>query len=88
MTPTPRQIKAGRALLGWNMHDLAAAAEVARGVIADYEREAREPKQDTLDKMKAAMEAFGLRFIAHGVQIDPNVRVGAGLRAIVRGSEQ
>lgn len=83
MTPTSRQITAGRALLGWNMHDLAAAANVARAVIADYERGARDPSAASLAKMTEAMEAVGLRFISQGVQIDTAARVAAGVRAII-----
>lgn len=83
--PSPRQIKAARALLGWTMEDLAEAAGVARTTVADYERSGRSLKASTIDAMAEALEAVGVVFQLNGVTIDQRKRVAAGIQAINRG---
>lgn len=83
MTPTARQITAARALLGWTAQDLADAAGCSRSTIADYERDLRTPGADSIAKMVTALEIAGVRFIPHGVHVDPTKRVAAGVRAVM-----
>jgi transcriptional regulator with XRE-family HTH domain len=68
--------RAGRALLGWGVRDLAAEAGV--GVMSVSRFEAGEPvRQETIDKL---MEAFD----AAGVEITNGRGTGARLRKVRR----
>lgn len=80
--PSPRQIKAARALVGWTMPDLAAAAGLARTTIADYERHGRPVKPSTVAAMAEALQVVGVVFLPDGVRVDRDKRVAAGVRAI------
>lgn len=81
-SPSPRQIKAARALVGWTMPDLADAAGVARTTVADYERDGRSLKPSTIEAMVDALEAVGVEFITDGVRVDRHKRLAAGIRAL------
>ena len=85
MTPTTRQITAARALLGWTMDDLAREAGCGRSTVADWEREVRTPGFDIQAKIVGAMEAAGVRFIAHGVRIDVDARQAHALAQLEQG---
>ena len=69
---TPKQIKAARALLGWEQTDLAGKSQVSLGSIGNIEREATDPKASTLTKIQRALESAGIEFInsdAPGVRL-------------------
>lgn len=82
ITPSPRQIKAARALLGWTMHDLAEAANVGRSTVADYERGARATSPQCIEAVAEAAQRAGVVFLSDGVRLDAAKRVAAGVRAI------
>lgn len=69
---SPRYCKAARALLGWDGLRLAKQAGVSLSTVRDYERNAARPiSAASVGKMRSALEAAGVRFIAGGVQISP-----------------
>ena len=63
MTITPEQCRAARALLNWSQPDLAEAAGIARGTIANFERGASVPHPSNLADIRTALEAAGVEFI-------------------------
>ena len=60
-----RQIKAGRALLGWSQSDLASASEVSEPTIARLESVDGElgGREETVQKIRSALEKGGIQFI-------------------------
>jgi hypothetical protein len=66
---TPEACKAGRALLGWGVRDLAHKAGVGVATIARIEARAT-VREETLDAVTAAFEA-------HGVEITNGDGTGA-----------
>ena len=60
-----RQVKAGRALLGWSQDDLAAAAEISLPTIKRLEAGdgALGGRSETSDKITQALAAAGIEFI-------------------------
>jgi predicted transcriptional regulator len=60
-----RQIKAGRALLGWSQSDLASASEVSEPTIARLESVDGElgGREETVQKIHSALEKGGIQFI-------------------------
>ncbi|MER9883897.1 transcriptional regulator [Mesorhizobium sp. M0118] len=67
---SPGQCRAARALLDMGQNTLAAAAEVSRGVIIDFEKERRVPGRNNLAAIRTALEAAGVEFINHsGVRL-------------------
>lgn len=67
---TTSQIKAARALLDWTQADLARAAGMHLNVINNIERGTTNPRQGTLEKLQAALEAQGIALIAtRGVEL-------------------
>ena len=73
MSISRAQCRAARALLGWTQDDLEAASNVAKKTIADFERDARQPRPRTLTDIRRALEEAGVEFI------EPNGG-GAGVR--------
>ncbi|AZV21579.1 XRE family transcriptional regulator [Mesorhizobium sp. M7A.F.Ce.TU.012.03.2.1] len=70
---SPGQCRAARALLDMDQNTLAAAADVSRGVIIDFEKQRRVPGRNNLAAIRAALEAAGVEFIDHsGVRIASN----------------
>ncbi len=59
---TVEQIKAARALLGWNQGDLAAAASLSKPALANIERKLSNPRTETLDAIQKALEEAGIEF--------------------------
>jgi len=49
--------------LGWGQRELAANANVAAKTIADFEMNARQPYDRTLEALRRTFEDAGLRFI-------------------------
>ena len=64
MNLTPEASRAARALLGWSMRDLAAAAAVAIGTVQSFEAGEKTPHGTTLAKLVAAYDAHGVEVIS------------------------
>jgi predicted transcriptional regulator len=62
MAITPQACRAGRALLGWSMRDLASQSGVSLGAVNRLEGGEATPRRGTSKKVTDA-------FLAHGVQI-------------------
>ena len=71
------QCRAARALLDWSREKLAELSKVSLRTIVDFERGARQPRDVTLDALRAAMERAGVTFVAAG---EPSAVGGAGVR--------
>ena len=54
---TPRDIKIQRAMAAWNQRDLAEAAGISVQTVKDVERGAVTPKEETVRKIKTALDA-------------------------------
>ena len=61
LRPTPTQIAAARALIGWSQGDLAREAGVSVPTVARYESRARAITQ--IAQVAAALEAEGIVWI-------------------------
>lgn len=64
--PTPVQCRMARAALGWSADRLAEEASVGRTTVLRYEQGRLRPYADTLDRMRRALEAGGVRFQQQG----------------------
>ncbi len=71
---TPRQIRAGRALLGWSQDQLATKAKVGRATLARIEASMTNPTADTLKAIRKALKDEGVRLY------DDSDGVGEGAR--------
>lgn len=71
---TARQIRAGRALLGWTQDELAKAAKIGRATLARIEADMTNPGADTLKAIRAALMANGVRLF------DDSDGIGEGAR--------
>ena len=69
---TPKQSKAGRAMLEWSQTELARAAGLGLSTVLDFERGHREVSTESVAKMQKAMEAAGIRFLGGE---EPGVRM-------------
>ena len=63
MTLSPAQCRAARALLAWSQEDLVRHANITKKTIADFERGATTPRQQTLDQIFAAFNGAGVEFV-------------------------
>lgn len=61
--PTIEQIKAARALIGWNQKDLAEQAGLSQTGIARIENGTHQPNSQTVDKIVRAFERAQIEFI-------------------------
>ena len=67
---TSRQIRAARGLLGWSQTDLAVSVGLSRSTIAAIEREAGNPTQDLISRIRAVLESNRVEFLPQeGVRI-------------------
>lgn len=64
---TPRQIRAGRALLGWTQQMLADRALVAVNSVRAVERGLPYPKSETVEAMRSTLAKGGIVFLSEGV---------------------
>lgn len=64
--PSPGQIKAGRALLGWSQRELARRAGVALSTVADFERGFRGPIPNNLQALVKALAGEGIKIARDG----------------------
>lgn len=60
---TLEQCRGARGMLGWNQNELAAAADVSRQTVVDFERGARTPHPNNLLAIRRALEEAGIEFI-------------------------
>ncbi|MEW6643485.1 MAG: helix-turn-helix transcriptional regulator [Pseudomonadota bacterium] len=74
-----RQIRAARALLGWEQYELAVQSGVAISTVRRLEgsKGAVNVQSDTIEKIRLACERAGIEFIGYP---DPGVRLRAGDR--------
>jgi transcriptional regulator with XRE-family HTH domain len=61
---TPEQSKAARVMVGWGVRDLAKAAKVSSNTVSRLERGAQELQEETIAKLRTALEKAGIIFIA------------------------
>src|ERR1700686_4029415 len=66
---SPAQVKAARALLGWNQQDLAQKANLGPSTVADFERGKRSPVANNLEAMRAAFENAGVSLLPGGAMV-------------------
>jgi len=67
---TGRQIKAARALLGWDAADLAKVAQLSRETVSNIENDLVQAREGTLADIADAFYNHGIEFIGNtGVQI-------------------
>lgn len=74
---TGNQLKAARALVGWEQAQLAEAATVSVNTVRNMEAAGADPvrgRLDTLGKLQAALEAAGVIFIEENGE-GPGVRL-------------
>jgi DNA-binding XRE family transcriptional regulator len=69
-----RQIAAARGLLAWSQGHLAQAADVGIHTIVRWELQNVEPRRETVEKVRRAIEARGVEFTNGG---QPGVRFKA-----------
>ena len=67
--PTPQQIKAARALLGWRQADLAQHSGVPEVTVKNVERGAHSPRVTTMKAIRKAFERAGIEFSENGVSL-------------------
>jgi transcriptional regulator with XRE-family HTH domain len=60
---TPEQSKAARVMVGWGVRDLAKAARVSSNTVSRLERGAEELQEETIAKLRTALERAGVIFI-------------------------
>ena len=77
MTLTPAQCRAARALLNWSQDQLVRHSRITKKTIADFERGATTPRQQTLAQILAAFDMAGIEFL-NGNR--PGVRLGSAAR--------
>jgi len=63
---TREQLRGARGLLNWTVRDLADRARIHRNTITNIETGKYAGEPETLDALRAALEAAGIEFI------DPN----------------
>ncbi len=76
---TPPQCRAARGLLDWSQQQLADAARVGVVTVRQFEGDASQPRNATLDVLRRALEAAGVEFTNGG---QPGVRMRAASRTI------
>ncbi len=65
---SPRQVKAGRALLGLTPAQLGSLAGVSARTIEDFESASSEPSALTRHAIKTALESAGVAFANDGAE--------------------
>ncbi|MBX5175330.1 helix-turn-helix transcriptional regulator [Rhizobium lentis] len=66
MSISPAQCRAARSLIAWSQDQLAAASNVAKATIANFEVGKRTPYERTLLDIQSALEGAGVVFVANG----------------------
>lgn len=68
---------AARSLLKWSQADLAKAAGMGHATVARFERGDSKPYADTVNAIRAALEAAGIFFIEADETMGPGLRLRA-----------
>lgn len=80
MQLTPEACRAGRALLGWSMRDLARAARISLGTVLSLERGDAVAKSATVEKIRETFGAQGVELVVQktrsGAVLDHAKRAG------------
>lgn len=73
---TPEQCRMARAALKWSTQKLAEAASIGVNTINRFE-DGQDARLSSVEKMRSALEAAGIIFLADGQSIDggPGVRL-------------
>ncbi len=58
------QCRAARGLIGWSQENLARVADVSIRTLISFEKMERAPRASTVQKLRSALEAAGVEFIA------------------------
>lgn len=74
---TARQIRAGRALLGWSQQQLADRAILSRNAVAKLERGEVDPRASTIEAVRRILEQHGVTFVPASGRIGEGVRAAA-----------
>lgn len=74
---SPKQCRAGRAVLSWSQSDLSKESGVSLRSVQEFEAERRNPNRSTLQALLAALERNGIEFQREGASLSWN-----GLRGI------
>ena len=80
--PTIEQIRAARALLGWNQHDLADKAGLSQTGIARIENGTNQPNSKTLAKIETAFDQAEIEFLG-----DAGLRKRSGEIKVFQGAD-
>ena len=75
MAISAAQCKAARALIGLSRNQLAELSNVGARTLVDFEREARQPYDRTLNDIQKALESAGIIFIDEDEHGGPGVRL-------------
>jgi transcriptional regulator with XRE-family HTH domain len=68
MNITAGQMKQARALLAWSQDDIAIACGIDTSTIVNFEFGRQSPKPQTLDDIRATLEAAGVEFATDEAQ--------------------
>lgn len=66
--PTPQQMRAARALLGWRQADLAKHSGMSEITIKNVERAKTDPRMTTMNAILLAFDEAGIQFVDNGVR--------------------
>lgn len=66
---TAAQCRSARALLGWSLSKLAAAASVTESSIDDFELERHAPDGATANAVEHAFAVVGVAFLPNGIDV-------------------
>jgi hypothetical protein len=72
---TAPQCRAGRALIGWTVEDLAEASALPEKRIVQFEAETFEPDYDCQRAIRSALEAAGILFLPELAGVGFGVRL-------------
>jgi transcriptional regulator with XRE-family HTH domain len=80
----PRQIRAARALLGWNQNELADAASIGVATLRRLEVSDAQLRgsADVIWRIQVALEKAGVEFIADDELKGPGVRLKESIRSM------
>lgn len=71
---TPAQCRAARALIEWSQQQLAEAAKVGVVTVRQFEGNASQPRNSTLEVIQRALESAGVIFVPENGE-GPGVRL-------------
>ncbi len=82
---TQRQIRAARALIGWDAADLAAKAGLTRATVSNIENGVVQPREDTMNRIARVFDENGVEFTDHqGVRFKPeDIKILEGRNGLI-----